>query len=112
MKRWFDEFEEKRTYLRVRVLTDFAGTVAHDLKCPGRSQDSGDQQDYQWAKRIVEEFMSWDNDYDGYLTRLKIEAREHLVTSWASVEAVATALLQNNILSRVEIVDLFERSST
>jgi hypothetical protein len=45
-----------------------------------------------------------------YLERLKIEARKYLITNWASVEAVATALLRNNTLSRVEIVDLFERS--
>jgi ATP-dependent Zn protease len=66
MKRWSDKSQEKRCYLRVRVLISFAGTVAHDLKCPGRPQDSGDQQDYQWAKQIVEESMSWDPDYDGY----------------------------------------------
>jgi ATP-dependent Zn protease len=112
MERWFDESEEKRRYLRVRVLIDFAGTVAHDLKAGDRLQDSGDQQDYQCAKRIVEESMSWDNDYDGYLARLKIETREYLVTHWASVEAVATALLRNSTLLRAEIIDLFKKSST
>jgi ATP-dependent Zn protease len=110
MKRWFDDSDEKRRYLRVRVLIDFASTVAHDLKCPDRPQDSGDQQDYQRAKQIIEESISWDTDYDGYLERLKIEARKYLITNWASVEAVATALLRNNTLSRVEIVDLLERS--
>jgi len=96
MKRWFDESEEKRRYLRVRELIDFAGTVAHDLKSGDRPQDAGDQQDYQSAKRIVEELMSWDNDYDGYLAQLKIETRKYLVTHWASVEAVATALLSRS----------------
>ena len=56
MKRWFDKSEEKRRYLRIRLLIDLAGTVAHDLKSKDRPQDSGDQQDYQCAKRIVEEF--------------------------------------------------------
>ena len=52
--------------------------------------------------------MSWDNDYDGYLARLKIETREYLLTYWGAVEAVAAALLRNNTLLRTEIISLLK----
>lgn len=107
MKSFFDESPEKKHYLKVRVLTALAGTIAHDIKMPGREHDIGDARDDHQAMELAEESMSWDYDRAGYIARMKVEAAEHLKAHWSTVEALATALLDHSELSAVELADIF-----
>jgi ATP-dependent Zn protease len=49
--RYFDCSEKKKRYIRTRVLIEVAGTIAHDMKYPGRAHDEGDANDEHWARQ-------------------------------------------------------------
>lgn len=105
-KRWFDNSEEKQRYIEMRVLITLAGSIAHDLREPGRIHDEGDSEDYQRARRIVEEAVSWDDDHRRYLERAVETTRSILVRHWLQVQIVAAALLDRDSLARHEICQL------
>jgi len=104
--RYFDRSDEKQTYIRMRVLIDLSGTIAHDLKFPGRAHDQGDENDANWARDLVVENVSWEEDRESYLTRSREEASALLKAHWPWVEAVALALLQREALSGEDILQL------
>jgi hypothetical protein len=57
----------KRAYIETRILTGVAGTIAHDLRFPGRVHDAGDVNDNGGARAILEDNAGWaDDDRDGY----------------------------------------------
>jgi ATP-dependent Zn protease len=101
-----DDSPEKKKHLRALVLTELAGTVAHDLLCPDRARDGGDADDEKWAKQHIGRLMTWSYDHDRYLDKLKDEAQKLLKEHWTCVEAIATALLAQDELSREQIVEI------
>src|SRR5262249_43133055 len=62
----FDQSDAKKAYIRVRVLIEVAGTIAHNIKFPDRVHDEGDANDEHWARDLVIE-VSWEDDRDAYL---------------------------------------------
>jgi hypothetical protein len=63
---------EKRIYIETRILTEVAGTIAHDLRFPERGHDAGDAFDKRWAYALIEESACWaDDDRDSYSSSLK-----------------------------------------
>lgn len=104
-KTYFDQSDEKRRYIEVRVLTGIAGTIAHDLLCPGRTHDAGDERDQAHQKDIIADTVSW-HDHDDYLQGRKIEARQMLTEHWSWVAAVAAALVQKIEISGEELIEL------
>jgi hypothetical protein len=103
-KQWFNQSPEKQQYLKVRVLVSIAGTAAHDLLCPGRQHDSGDERDEAAAKDMIMETRSWADDHDIYLHSLKILARTKIIENWKKVEEVANMLLRCSHISGDELI--------
>ena len=68
--RYLDEFEEKKKYIRIRVLIEVAGTIAHDIKFPDRDHDQGDVFDDYWARELIAESVNWEDDKKAYLAHL------------------------------------------
>jgi ATP-dependent Zn protease len=98
----FDQSDAKKAYIRARVLIEVAGTLAHDIKFPGRVHDEGDAHDEHWARDLVIE-VSWEDDRDAYLARAKQEAKTLLQENWNLVEKVAAALLAGKRLDRADL---------
>ena len=90
-------------------MTALAGSIANDLKEPGRDHDVGDKVDASRAKEIAIELVSWEDDKEAYLRRARTKATDVLKAHWAWVETVAGALLQRGTLSRVELLELQPR---
>ena len=111
---WLPEFQshlsdsrEKRAYIETRILTEVAGTVAHDLRFPGRARDAGDAYDERCVRAVIEENAGWaDNDRDSYFQQLKETARGLLQTNWPWVEAVARALIERKTILTAEVMEL------
>lgn len=108
--RYFDDGDRKKQYIHTRVIIEVAGTVAHDIKCPGRTHDQGDAHDDRWAKELVAESVSWE-DKDDYLTRAKQDARALLRRNWSIVEKVAAALVERQKMERAELLKILGMSS-
>lgn len=104
--RHFDQSETKKKYIRTRVLIEVAGTIAHDIKFPGRAHDEGDAYDDHWAKQLVTEGAHVEDDRDGYLASARQEAEGLLKKNWPLVEKVAAALLERRELSRTELLEI------
>jgi hypothetical protein len=108
-KTHFGNSLEKRTYIETRILTSVAGTIAHDLRLPGRAHDAADANDDRISRELIEDNAGWaDNDRDSYLDRLQGIARDILQANWPWVEAVAHALIERKTISTVDIVDLHQ----
>ena len=115
---WLDEYKrvqnyspEKRCYIETRILTVVAGTIAHDLHCPDRAHDAGDECDDRRACAFIAESAGWaSDDRNGYFLRLQERARGLLQTNWPWVEAVARALIEHKTLQREEVMELRPRS--
>lgn len=78
--RYYDDSPAKRRYFEIRVLVALAGTVAHDVICPGRKHDIGDlSDDEQQAKELIRDSL-WilQDDRDAAFSRLKIKARKKI----------------------------------
>src|SRR5271166_1601616 len=113
-KDWRPEFNnhlgdspEKRAYIETRILTEVAGTVAHDLRFPERAQDAGDAYDERCARALIEDNIGWaDNDRDSYFQQLQETARGVLQTNWPWVEAVVRALIECKTISTAEVIEL------
>jgi hypothetical protein len=111
---WLPEFRghfggspAKRAYIETRILTGVAGTIAHDLRFPGRVHDAGDVNDNGGARAILEDNAGWaDDDRDGYFRQLCANARDLLQTNWPWVEAVAVALIVRKTISGAEVMQL------
>lgn len=86
-------------------MIEVAGTIAHDIKFPGRAYDEGDAYDEHWARDLVIE-VSWEDDRDAYLARAKQEAEALLQENWHLVENVAAALLQHRRLDRTDLLKI------
>src|SRR5438132_1398009 len=85
---YLSDSPEKRTYIATRVMGQVAGSVAHDLHDSGRTHDSGDDNDDQLARRIIDERASWArNDRPGYLADCRSKATEELRRHWSWVKA-------------------------
>jgi ATP-dependent Zn protease len=102
--RHFDQSETKRKYIRTRVLIEVAGTIAHDIKFPGRAHDAGDAYDEYWANQLVTEGVHLEDDRNAYLASAKQEAEDLLRKNWRLVEKVAVALLERRELCRAELL--------
>ncbi len=88
------------------MLIEVAGTIAHDIKFPDRDHDQGDEFDDHWARQLVTDNVSWEDDREAYLERKKQEAKTLLKKHWLLVEKVAAALLQRQKLSRAELLEI------
>ena len=84
--RYFDDSDEKKRYIRTRVLIEVAGTIAHDIKYPGRRHDEGDANDDHWAQQLVTEGVRIEDNREGYLARVRQEAEVLLKDHWASLK--------------------------
>ncbi|GLR86516.1 hypothetical protein [Bradyrhizobium iriomotense] len=104
--RHFDQSETKKKYIRTRVLIEVAGTIAHDIKYPGRAHDEGDANDDRSARQFVTEGVHFEDDRDAYLASARQEAEDLLKKNWPLVEKVATALLERRELSRTELLEI------
>jgi ATP-dependent Zn protease len=102
--RYLDESDGKKRYIRNRVLIEVAGTIAHNIKFPGRDFDEGDANDDYWATQLVSENVSWDDDREAYLSRARHDAATLLNENWNLVEKVAAALLQHRRLERADLL--------
>lgn len=111
LKRYLDCSSEKRQYLQARVLIALAGTTAHDLMCPGREHDVGDERDENFARALLRESVIWDAECDAALAGFKIQARKKMEQNWHNVEAIACALLTQNVLFANEMQSLLEARS-
>jgi hypothetical protein len=101
------DWPEKRLYIETRILTGVAGTIAHDMRCPERAHDAGDEYDEKCAWAIMEDHAGWaDGDRDGYFQQLQERARGLLLANWRWVEAVARALIERKTLKREEVMEL------
>jgi ATP-dependent Zn protease len=109
VRHYFDSSPAKQHFVEQRLLTALAGSIANDLKEPGRDHDIGDKRDASRAKEIVIELVSWEDDKDAYLRRARSKATDMLKAHWAWVETVAGALLQRGTLSRAELLELQPR---
>jgi hypothetical protein len=69
--RHFDGSDGKKRYIRIRVLIEVVGTIAHDVKFPGRTHDEGDAHDDNWAGDMVNGNVSWEDDLEAYLARTR-----------------------------------------
>jgi hypothetical protein len=49
-RRHFDQSPEKRRYAEQRILSELAGSIAHDLLKPGRTPDLADEVDLHYAR--------------------------------------------------------------
>lgn len=106
-KTHFGDSPDKRTYIETRILTSVAGTIAHDLRFPGRVHDAADANDDRMSRELIEDNAGWaDNDRDGYLERLQEIARNLLQTNWPWVEAVAHALIERRTISTADLIAL------
>jgi hypothetical protein len=106
-KATFGVSPEKRAYIETRILTRVAGTIAHDLRFPGRVHDAGDEYDERCAFAIIEENAGWaDNRRDSYFQQLQETARDLLRKNWPWVEAVARALIERKTISEAEVMEL------
>jgi ATP-dependent Zn protease len=106
--RYFDDSDGKKRHIRTRVLIEVAGTIAHDIKYPGRAHDEGDANDDHWAQQLVTEGVRIEDDREGFLTRARQEAEALLKDNWGLVEKVAAALLRRQELSRTELLEVCE----
>lgn len=104
-RRYLDESPEKRAYTQQRVLTELAGSIAHDLFRSGRTLDRGDETDLHWARELMIDLVSW-QDHDAYLEQARAKATVLLKEHWQWVETVACALLDRKSLSRAELMTL------
>ena len=109
VRHYFDSSPAKQHFAEQRVLTALAGSIANDLKEPGRDHDVGDKTDTSRAKEIAIELVSWEDDKDAYLRRARNKATDVLKAHWPWVERVAGALLQRGKLSRAELLKLQSR---
>jgi hypothetical protein len=106
-KTHFGNSPEKRAYIDTRILTSVAGTIAQDLRFPGRAHDAADANDDRISRELIEDNAGWaDNDRDSYLERLEEIARGLLQANWLWVEAVAHSLMERKTISTADIVDL------
>ncbi|MDI1347099.1 MAG: hypothetical protein PSV22_23860 [Pseudolabrys sp.] len=105
-RRVLDPSPEKRRYAEQRVLTELADTAAHDLLCPGRIHDSGDENDLAITNELIKELVSWADNRDEYLRDCQTRAVKLLQQNWPWVEAVAKALLEKKTLQREIILSL------
>ena len=68
----FGDSPEKRAYIETRILTELAGTMAHDLRFPERVHDASEAYDEQWARALIEENAGWaDSDRDSYFQQIQ-----------------------------------------
>jgi len=104
--RYLDQSEEKKRYIRIRVLIEVAGTIAHDLKFTGRAHDQGDAHDEHWARELIVESVSWEDDQEAYFEHTKQDGTALLKENWHLVEAVAVALLQRQTLAGAELLQI------
>jgi hypothetical protein len=103
----FGDSPEKRIYIETRILTSVAGTIAHDLRFPGRAHDPADANDDRISRELIEDNAGWaDNDRDSYLNRLEGIALDLLQTNWAWVEGVARALMERKTIFTADIIEL------
>jgi hypothetical protein len=107
-ERYLDDSPAKRHYAEQRVVTELAGSAAHDLKEPGRATDKGDEEDAYWGREMVGDLVSWE-DQNAYLSRAKNKAKVLVREYWPWVEAVALALLERESLSCMDILALRPR---
>lgn len=106
-KTHFGDSPEKRTYIETRILTSVAGTIAHDLRFPGRAHDAADANDDRSSRALIEDNAGWADNYrDTYLDRLQRIARDLLQANWPWVEAVAQALIELKAISTADIIEL------
>ena len=106
-KNHLGDLPEKRAYIETRILTEVAGTVAHDLRFPERAHDAGDAYDKRCARAIIEENAGWaDSNRDSYFQQLQETARGLLQTNWPWVEAVARALVERKTILTAEVMEL------
>jgi hypothetical protein len=106
-KRYLLDTPEKRDYIDTRVMTVLAGTIAHDLRCPGRKHDLGDARDEGGARDLIEQNACWAADCrDSYFQQLQETAHGSLQANWPWVEAVARTLLEGKTISGATVVSL------
>jgi hypothetical protein len=88
-------------------LTSVAGTIAHDLRFPGRAHDAADANDDRISRELIEDNAGWADNYrDTYLKRLAETARGLLQANWPWVEGVARALFDRKTISTADIIEL------
>jgi ATP-dependent Zn protease len=110
-RRYLDESAPKRAYTEQRVLTELAGTAAHDIFQPGRPHDIADETDLRITRALISELVSW-QDQEDYLFEAQAKTGQLLKSHWRWVEVVARALLERKTLSREEILSLRPKSGT
>lgn len=103
----FGNSSEKHFYIETRILIALAGTIAHDLRFPGRDHDAGDAYDERNARAVMEDNAGWaDGCRDSYFEQLRDTARALLQTNWSWVEAVARALIESKTISGATVLRL------
>ena len=100
---YLDKSPAKKRYVRQLVLEKLAGSAAHDLYNPTRVHDTSDKHDLRVARRFVGDFVSWD-DEESYFATARSEVIDLVQQNWHSVELVAQALLEHDILQRDELL--------
>lgn len=106
-KRHLGDTPQKRNYIETRILIEVAGTVAHDLRFPGRNHDAGDMYDEQCALALIEDNACWAaGDRNGYFEGLRGTALSLLQSNWPWVEAVAHALIERKTIFMSEVMEL------
>lgn len=106
-KNHFGDSPEKHAYIETRILIAVAGTIAHDLRFPGRDHDAGDRRDENLAGELIEDNAGWaDDDREIYFQKLRRTAQELLKKDWPWVEAVACALIERKTISTTEVMML------
>jgi hypothetical protein len=108
-RKYLNQSREKQLYAERRVLTELAGSIAHDLFKPGRPQDMGDDTDLHFTRELISELVSW-QDQDEYLKQAQVKADGLLRLHWTWVEAVALALVEHKTLSRADVLALRPRN--
>lgn len=105
-KRQFDRSPEHERYISDRVMGELAGSIGHDLGCPGRERDEGDEHDDANALRLLYESLAWVENKEAYVAQKRQAARELLAERQDILRAVAEALLKHKTLTRDQILEL------
>ena len=102
---YLDKSPAKKRYVRQLVLEKLAGSAALDLYNPTRVHDTSDKHDLRVARQFVEDFVSWE-DEETYFAKARSEVIALIQQNWHSVQLVAQALLEHDILQRDELLAL------
>jgi hypothetical protein len=91
--------EEREAVVRIIL----AGVIAQDIGTSDRRSDYETERDFQKARKLIGEISGSYSELVAYLQLLCVQTADQLRANWASVDAVAAALLARKSLGAGEV---------